>query len=90
MWNLHGKMSCTCHQFKIDKWRIEMINFTINGIEASVEEGTTILDAAKKYNIHIPTLCHLKLHELNVENATASCRVCVVEEEGKNKMLHWC
>lgn len=62
-----------------------MIDFTINGIEASVEEGTTILDAAKKYNIHIPTLCHLKLHDLNVENASASCRVCMVEEEGKTK-----
>lgn len=67
-----------------------MIDFTINGIEASVEEGTTILDAAKKYNIHIPTLCHLKLHDLNVENASASCRVCMVEEEGKNKMIAAC
>lgn len=67
-----------------------MISFTINGIPVEVEEGTTILEAARKVNIHIPTLCHLKLHNLNVENESSSCRVCVVEEEGKDKMLTAC
>lgn len=67
-----------------------MIKFTINGNEVEVEEGTTILEAARKLNIHIPTLCHLKLESLNVENECSSCRVCVVEQEGKNKMLTAC
>ena len=52
------------------------VNLTIDGIQVSVDEGTTILDAARKLNIHIPTLCY---HEdLCV---AGNCRVCVVEEE---------
>jgi iron-only hydrogenase group A len=52
------------------------INLTIDGITISVEEGTTILEAARKLNIHIPTLC---FHEdLCV---AGNCRVCVVEQE---------
>ncbi len=52
------------------------INLTIDGINVTVEEGTTILDAARKLNIHIPTLCY---HEdLCV---AGNCRVCVVEQE---------
>ena len=34
-----------------------LINLKINDIPISVEEGTTILEAAKKLNIKIPTLC---------------------------------
>ncbi len=52
------------------------INLIIDGIEITVDEGTTILDAARKLNIHIPTLCY---HEdLCV---AGNCRVCVVEQE---------
>jgi len=52
------------------------INLTIDGINVTVDEGTTILDAAKQLNIHIPTLCY---HEdLCV---AGNCRVCVVEQE---------
>ncbi|MFH1160480.1 MAG: NADH-dependent [FeFe] hydrogenase, group A6 [bacterium] len=52
------------------------INLTIDGISVSVDEGTTILAAARKLNIHIPTLCY---HEdLCV---AGNCRVCVVEQE---------
>ena len=67
-----------------------MIKFSINNQEVQVEEGSTILEAAQKLNIHIPTLCHLKLHDLDVENASSSCRVCMVEEEGKDKMITAC
>lgn len=67
-----------------------MVSLTINGILVEVEEGTTILEAARKINIHIPTLCHLKLHGLNLENESSSCRVCVVEQEGYDKMLTAC
>jgi len=34
------------------------INLTIDGFNVTVPEGTTILEAAKKVNVHIPTLCH--------------------------------
>ncbi len=53
------------------------IKLTIDGIEVTVDEGQSILDAAKKINVRIPTLCH---HEdLCV---AGNCRVCVVEVEG--------
>ncbi len=54
-----------------------MINVTIDGIPVQVEEGSTILDAAEKAGVHIPTLCHLKGIV-----AEGSCRMCQVEVEG--------
>jgi len=52
------------------------INLTIDGIQVSVDEGKTILEAARELNIHVPTLCY---HEdLCV---AGNCRVCVVEQE---------
>lgn len=54
----------------------DMINLTVNGKHVSVPEGSTILDAAKKLNIYIPTLCYLEdMHKIG------SCRICVVEVE---------
>lgn len=54
-----------------------MITLKINDIPVSVETGLTILDAARKLNIKIPTLCY---HEdLCV---AGNCRVCVVEQKG--------
>ncbi len=38
-----------------------MVKITINKKEIEVEEGSTILDAARQLDIKIPTLCHLKL-----------------------------
>lgn len=53
------------------------ITIEINGEKTIVPLGTTILDACKQKNIHIPTLCH---HEdLCVAGV---CRVCSVEVEG--------
>ena len=51
-----------------------MINLTIDGVQVSVPAGTTVLEAARKANIKIPTLCYLK----NL-NAIGACRMCVVE-----------
>ena len=51
-----------------------MVTLSINNISVSVPEGTTILEAAKKAKINIPTLCFLK-----DINEIAACRVCVVE-----------
>ncbi|QMS85492.1 NADH-dependent [FeFe] hydrogenase, group A6 [Candidatus Xianfuyuplasma coldseepsis] len=54
-----------------------MIHAKINHIDVVVEEGTTILEAAKKYNINIPTLCHYPDLHIN-----SDCRICVVEIDG--------
>lgn len=67
-----------------------MINLTINNQSISVEEGTTILEAARKLNINIPTLCHLDLHNLKMVNKAASCRVCVVEVAGRRNLAPSC
>ena len=62
-----------------------MVNLTINGKAVSVQEGTTILEAARQLGVHIPTLCYLK--DLNEVGA---CRVCVVEVEGSEKLSAAC
>ena len=62
-----------------------MIHLTINGREVEVEEGSTILEAAKKINIDIPTLCFLK-----DINEVGDCRMCVVEVEGRRGMTPAC
>lgn len=58
---------------------MSLVNLTINGRAVSVENETTILDAAKKLNIKIPTLCHLHMDEIGMHNKCASCRVCMVD-----------
>lgn len=62
-----------------------LINLMINGENISVEENTTILEAAKQANIRIPTLCYHP--DLEVK---ANCRVCVVEVEGLNTLQAAC
>ncbi len=63
----------------------EMINLTIDSVAVSVEEGTTVLDAAKKINVKIPTLCYHQ--DLCV---AGNCRVCVVEQKGADRLLPSC
>ncbi len=67
-----------------------MINLKINGTDISVEEGTTVLEAARQIDITIPTLCHLNLHEFGLHNDQASCRVCVVEQVDSGKLIPSC
>lgn len=63
----------------------QKINLIIDGVDVSVPKGTSILDAAKKINVHIPTLCH---HEdLCV---AGNCRICVVEVEGQRALTASC
>jgi len=57
----------------------------INGIKVEVPGGTTILDAAKKIDIQIPTLC--KHPDLP---ATGACGICVVKVKGKPQMVRAC
>ncbi len=64
---------------------MKLINITINGRKYKVEEGITILEAAKNAQIKIPTLCHHP--DLP---PSASCGLCIVKVEGSNKMLRAC
>ncbi len=62
-----------------------MINIKINDKDYQVKEDLTILEAARNCEVEIPTLCYLK----NL-NEIASCRVCLVEIKGSNKLLPAC
>ena len=62
-----------------------MIKLTINEQKISVEPGTTVLEAAKKLNITIPTLCNHP--DLCV---AGNCRVCVVEQVGARTLIASC
>ena len=62
-----------------------MISLTINGKKVEVEEGTTILEAARKASIDIPTLCFLK-----DINEFGDCRMCIVEVEGRRGFATSC
>jgi len=63
----------------------ELVNIKINGMPVSVENGKTILEAAREVGIHIPTLCYLK--EIN---AIGACRICVVEVKGARTLIAAC
>jgi heterodisulfide reductase subunit A len=54
-----------------------MITLTIDGKKVEVEEGSTVLHAAEKLGIKIPTLCHHRSLK-----AYGACRVCLVELAG--------
>lgn len=69
---------------------MEMIKLKINDFEVEVPSGTTILDAAHKVNVNIPTLCHMKLEDFGIVNQTSSCRVCMVEVEGRPALVPSC
>lgn len=62
-----------------------MVNIKINGIDCSVEEGTTILEAARQNGFKIPTLCWLK-----DINEIGACRICVVEITGARSLVASC
>ncbi len=62
-----------------------MVNVIINGRAVKVPEKTTILEAAEKAGVRIPTLCYLK--DLNEIGA---CRICVVEVEGYERLFTAC
>lgn len=62
-----------------------MITARINQLEVQVPEGTSILDAARRVQVKIPTLCkHKDLLP------TASCGLCIVRNKGGGKLLRAC
>jgi formate dehydrogenase major subunit len=62
-----------------------MVKITIDGVELSVDENLTILEAAQSAEIRIPTLCYLK-----DVNEIGACKMCVVEVEGRNNLVTSC
>ncbi len=64
-----------------------MINLKINGIDVSVDRGSTLLEAAQFLGLPIPTLCHM-------EGLTpyGACRLCVVEvgDEPNSRLVTSC
>lgn len=64
---------------------MSVITLTIDNKELAIEEGATILTAAKQVGVPIPTLCHLEgIHDIG------ACRLCIVEMEGSRKLLPAC
>ncbi len=53
---------------------MDMVKFTINGIQVEAKKGETILEVARRYGIYIPTMCYI-----SKTNPCASCRICSVE-----------
>jgi NADH dehydrogenase/NADH:ubiquinone oxidoreductase subunit G len=64
---------------------VNQVKLTIDGKEVLVDEGATILEAARISDIHIPTLCHHK-----ALSDYGGCRMCVVEVDGSPKLAASC
>ena len=64
-----------------------MVNLTVNGMPVSVEEGTTLLEAARFVGFPIPTLCYM-----DGLSSYGACRLCVVEigETPNTKLVSSC
>jgi NADH dehydrogenase/NADH:ubiquinone oxidoreductase subunit G len=64
-----------------------MVTLSINGLEVSAEEGTTLLEVSRFYGFPIPTLCHME-----GLSPYGACRLCVVEigEGPKAKLVSSC
>jgi len=64
---------------------MSVITLKINDIDVAVEEGVTILQAAREARVYIPTLCYLE-----GLSTVGACRLCMVEVNGSNKLLTSC
>lgn len=69
---------------------MEKIKLTIDNKEIEVDRGTTIYKAAKSIGINIPTLCYMNLEHMRIESSPGSCRMCVVEIEGRKNLSPSC
>jgi len=66
-----------------------MPNIKLNGVQLQVEDGLTILDVASANGVKIPTLCYMKMGDVMI-NCVGSCRVCMVEIEGRANLMPAC
>lgn len=69
---------------------MSLISLTINNKKVDVEKGSTILDACKKVDVNVPTLCYMRLQDGKTENCPGSCRVCLVEVQGRRNLAPAC
>lgn len=69
---------------------METVKLTIDNKQVEVRKGTTILNAARQLGVDIPTLCHMELHDLGIENKPGGCRICVVEVQGRRNLAPAC
>lgn len=69
---------------------MKTIQLVIDKKTVEVPAGTTILEAAQSVGIRIPTLCYMKLEDLQYENNPGACRICVVEIEGRRNLAPSC
>lgn len=67
-----------------------MVNLIIDGQSVQVDEGTTVFEAAKKINIHIPSLCYMNMIDGKSVNCKGTCRICVVEVNNREKLQPSC
>ncbi len=63
-----------------------LITVTVDQRRVEVEEGSTVLEAARKAGIMIPTLCALS----EIGHTPGACRVCVTEVEGQRTLVAAC
>jgi len=63
-----------------------LVTVTIDNRTIEIEEGSTVLEAARKAGIKIPTLCALP----EIEHTPGACRVCVTEVEGQRNLVASC
>lgn len=69
---------------------MEKVKLIIDQKPVEVEKGTTILKAARKIGVDIPSLCYMELGDMNIENKPGGCRICVVEVEGRRNLAPAC
>jgi NADP-reducing hydrogenase subunit HndD len=69
---------------------METIKLTIDNKTVEVQKGTTIYKAARQLGIDIPVLCYMELHDMNIENKPAGCRICMVEVQGRRNLAPSC
>ena len=69
---------------------MKLVNVTVDEKQVQVPENSTILVAARSAGVTIPTLCYLNLADFGCVNKAASCRVCVVEVEGRRNLAPSC
>ena len=68
----------------------KQITLQIDRHYITVPEVASILDAARKIGIEITSLCHIDLKGTCIKNNPASCRICVVEMEGRRNLAPAC
>ncbi|MCI5158515.1 MAG: FAD-dependent oxidoreductase, partial [Candidatus Electrothrix sp. AUS1_2] len=65
---------------------MKYITLSVDAVQVSVEQGATVLEAARQAGITIPTLCHIP----KKPSQESRCGVCAVACEGREGLIHSC